>query len=182
MIGRLRLGYLAMALLAVGQGGCLLVAAGVAGGATAAYLYHSGKVCRIYNAAFADAIAATRTALGELGMEVTGEEQSKAGEAFLESRTADGERVRIYLDLQPSKFPAEGALTRICVRVATFGDHPVSNRILDQVSAHLVPANMLAVPPPVLPAQPTAPPQPTPLPAPRPLDPPAQTAPPPLAP
>ena len=54
----------------------------------------------------------------------------------MECTAANGDRVRIYLDIIDG--PAEGPVTRICVRVATFGDYALSERILNQVGAHLV--------------------------------------------
>jgi hypothetical protein len=54
------------------------------------------------------------------------------------------------LDSIPSRIPAEGMLTRISIRVGTFGDHPVSERVLYQVGAHLVPNSvMLPTPGPI---------------------------------
>ncbi len=123
--------------VALGNAGCLLVAAGVAGGAAASYAYYQGKLCMAYDANFDDTRSAVHTALNELGMPLVKEEQEKS-ETFIESRTADGDRVRIYLDVIKSPIPAEGPLTRVCIRVAMFGDHPVSHRIFDQFGAHLV--------------------------------------------
>jgi hypothetical protein len=129
--------YLIVAVAAMCQGGCLLVAAGAAGGAYAGYAYYQGRICQSYVANFEDAWAATHTALGELGMPVLSEEhQTNCG--VIKTQTSDGDRVRIALDVIPSRIPAEGSLTRICVRVGTFGDHPVSERVLYQVGAHLV--------------------------------------------
>jgi len=115
----------------------LLVAAGAASGAYAGYAYYQGRLCQSYVANFEDAWAATHTALGELGMPIIGEErQTNCG--VIKTQTSDGDRVRIALDVIPSRIPAEGPLTRICVRVGTFGDHPVSERVLYQVGAHLI--------------------------------------------
>jgi hypothetical protein len=125
--------------LALANSGCLLAVAGAAGGAAAGYAYCKGKLCDTYTASCDDTWAATRTALAELAMPIVKEER-KASEGFIESRTADGERVRIYLQAETSRIPAEGQITRVCVRVATFGDHPVSDRILSQVGLHLAPA------------------------------------------
>jgi hypothetical protein len=134
-------------LVCLANSGCLLATAGVAGGAVAGYAYYKGKVCDTYNANWDDTWAATRTALGELGMPIVKEER-KGSEGFLESRTADGQRVRIYVEDEMSRFPAEGKISRVSVRVAIFGDGPVSNRVLDQVGAHLAPAPLLAAPAP----------------------------------
>src|SRR5438445_12808598 len=73
-------------------------------------------------------------------------EERNADGGFLESRTADNETVRIYVDALPSKIPAEGSLSRVSVRVATFGDKQFSNRLLDQVGLHLVPAGVALQP------------------------------------
>jgi hypothetical protein len=176
--------YLALGLTALANGGCLWIAAGAAGGAALGYAYHEGKVCHSFNANLEDAGAAVHAALAELGMPVVKEEQSP-GEGFLLSQTAHGAKVRIYLSQRFSTFQAEGPVTCICVRVATFGDHDVSARLINQVGMHLVPAG--------LPVPPMAPPPPAPANVPQhqapvaipPAGPaafaPPQTAPPPLA-
>jgi hypothetical protein len=131
--------YLLLAASALTNCGCLLVAAGAAGGAAAGYAYVKGKVCDTYNANLNDTWAATHTALAELGMQVIQEEREGDG-GVITSRTADGDRVRINIIALDSRIPAEGRVTRVCVRVATFGDHPVSNSVLDQIGRHLAPA------------------------------------------
>src|SRR4051812_16631340 len=138
--GWINLAYLILAGIALVNGGFLWIAAGCAGGAAVGYAYVNGKGCQTFNAAFDDAWAAARTALVGLGMPLDSEQRESSGWGTIESHTADGERVRIHLDALASKFPAEGPLTRISVRVATFGDHPVSYRLLDQIGAHLVAA------------------------------------------
>jgi hypothetical protein len=55
-------------------------------------------------------------------------------------------------------------MTRVGVRVATFGDEPFSQRLLEQVGLHLVPAAPMgppvpAVPPPLTPAAARTPPE-----------------------
>jgi hypothetical protein len=131
--------YLVLVVLTLANSGCLLAVAGAAGGAAVGYAYYMGKLCETFGASFDDTWAATRTALAELAMPIVKEER-KASEGFIESRTADGECVRIHLQAETSKIPAEGQITRVCVRVATFGDHPVSDRVLNQVGVHLAPA------------------------------------------
>src|SRR5947208_15112349 len=169
-----RAACLLLAVAAAGQSGCLLVAAGAAGGAAAGYAYYNGRVCQSFVANFEDAWAATHAALGELGMPVLSEER-QTGCGIIKTQTSDGDRIRIALDVIPSRIPAEGSLTRICVRVATFGDHPVSERILCQVGAHLV-ASPVPIPLPTSGPRPVAnaPGSDVPIPAP------GQTAEPPL--
>jgi len=140
-----RAACLLLAVAAAGQSGCLLVAAGAAGGAAAGYAYYNGRVCQSFVANFEDAWAATHAALGELGMPVLSEER-QTGCGIIKTQTSDGDRIRVAVDVIPSRIPAEGSLTRICIRVATFGDHPVSERILCQVGAHLV-ASPFTLPP-----------------------------------
>ena len=167
--------WLLLAAAALVNGGCLVAAAGVAAGAGAAgYFYYNGLLYRDYHANLADSLAAVRSSLVELQFPIS-EEKTDTGSAFLKTRTNDGYTVRIYMDMVPSPIPAEGAMTRIGVRVGFGGDEGVSGRILDQVSRHLVPPTML-------PGQsvPVAPPsRSASLGAPRPA---GETSPPPLAP
>lgn len=129
--------FLVVAVFAIGQGGCLWIAAGAAAGGAAGYAYYKGKTCQSFVANFEDAWAATHTALAELGMTIKKEERH-LDNGVIKTETSDGDRVRIALDAIPSRIPAEGILTKICVRVGTFGDHSVSERVLYQVSVHLV--------------------------------------------
>jgi len=128
------------ALLAIVNSGCLAAAVGAcaAGAGMTANAYVKGKVCHLYVADLNDAVAATHAALSELGLPLE-KEHVKPNSAVLRTRTGDGDRVRIILASEPSRIPADGAMTRISVRVGTFGDHPLSDRILMQIGAHLVP-------------------------------------------
>lgn len=141
--GGRRLLFSALALLALVHGGCLWIAAGAAGGAAVGAAYYYGKDCQAFPSSLDDSAAATRTALADLGMPVL-EEQREGGSAFIKSQTGDGDPVRVYLDPEGSKFPADGPLTKLTVRVGAFGDHPVSNRVLDQIGAHLAPAALVS--------------------------------------
>jgi hypothetical protein len=172
-------GQLLLLLAALANTGCIVAAAGVAGGAVAGYAFCKGKVCGAYTASCDDTWAATRTALSELGMPILKEER-KATEGYIESRTADGDRIKIYLQSDVSKIPAEGQVTYVCVRIAVFGDRPVSERILDQVGLHLAPVSWpggTAPPPAALGSVQTAGAT-----SPSPASPPQATGPPPLLP
>jgi hypothetical protein len=174
-------GYVALGLTALVNGGCLVAAAGVAGGAALGYVYHEGKVSQTYNASLDDSTAAAHAALTELGMPLLKEEHTP-GEDFLLSHTADGDKVRIYLSQHASKFQAEGPLTCVGVRVATFGNYDASARLLSQIGAHLAPPP--GQPPPLPLPAPAIPPQaraPAAAPQPGPPGAPPQTPPPPLA-
>jgi hypothetical protein len=133
------LGMLALGLAVLLNAGCIVAAvgAGAAGAAVAGYAYCNGLLYRDYPATLADSAAAVRTSLLELQFPIV-EEKSDTGTAFVKTRTGDGHIVRIYLDIVPSAIPAEGALTRVGIRVGFSGDEAVSARILDQVSRHLV--------------------------------------------
>src|SRR5262249_44570997 len=125
---------------------CWWVAAGAAADGAAGYAYYKGKTCQSFPAGFEDTWAATRTALSELGMAIVKEERNQ-DTGTIKTQTSDGDRVRIVLEVIPSRIPAEGMLTRVCVRVGTFGDHPVSERVLSQIGAHLT-TGPIVMPPP----------------------------------
>ena len=170
-----RAGMLVLLALALGSAGCLAAAVGAAaaGGAAAGYIYYKGALYRDYPAGLADSQSAVRAALADLQLPLVGEEVG-TDQVEVTSRTGDGSTITVYLDLLPTRIPAEGPVTRISVRVGLTGDQDVSARVLDQVSARL-----------------TAPPAPaattrlTPVPAPPspvvPASAPPQTPPPPLA-
>ncbi len=150
------LACLALAATALANGGCLVAAAGAAAGAgVAGYAYYKGKVCQEYNASLDDTLAATRTALVELGLPVEGEQRDGAT-AFIEGRTGTDNRFRLDFDVVTSPIPVEGPLTRVGVRVGVFGDSTLSDRILAQIGTHLVAGpRPPTAPPPLGPIQPT---------------------------
>jgi hypothetical protein len=134
--------WLLGALFALGQSGCLLVAAATAaGGAAVGYAYYKGKVSQAYYANFDDAWAATLAAMSELGLPVLRQERGPASGRI--DSWISGDTVVIRLD-EIEGAAREGALTRISVRVGTFGDHPLSARVLAQIGAHLVPSEAIA--------------------------------------
>jgi hypothetical protein len=170
--------WLTVATIALAQSGCLAAAAGVAAGGAAGYAYWQGRVGRDYVASRDDVWNALHTSLTELQMPIV-KENHDADEDQIDSKTADGDTVKIYVVVKKSPIPAEGDISRVSVRVATFGDTVVSSRLLDQVDRHLAPAAPGTPPPPLALGQPQpangAPPPPAPV------GPPPQTPPPPLA-
>jgi hypothetical protein len=134
---QVKLTYVALAGVTLAGGGCLAAAAGAAGGAAVGYVYYKGKVTHSFNAGFNDTWAATQQSLAELGMPVLQQERQPSS-GWIESRTNAGDRVRIALDQTMSPIPMDGVLTQVGVRVATFGDEPLSERLLSQIGAHLV--------------------------------------------
>jgi len=174
------LGAVLLGLVLVTQTGCLWVAAGAAaGGAVATCVYLSTPVSHEYPTDIDHGVAATRTALTELGFTIQKQKHDAAG-ADVETETTDHTRIRIHLEPLTSPIPAEGVATRIAVRVGTFGDEQVSDKIIEQISLHLVPPAQLQH------GQPLAPiPVPVPGATAPPIRPaalqPGETAPPPLA-
>jgi hypothetical protein len=162
-VGRLLL--LGVAGAALVNGGCLAAAAAGAagGGAAALYAYQRGRLYRDYPASLTDTTAAVRTSLAELQFP-PGTEKSDGGTFIFETKTTDGAKVRVFLEAETSRVPAEGPVTSVTVRVGAFGDDKVSARILDQVSLHLVvppAAQSASSPPPIARPTPPRPPETT---------------------
>ena len=146
-LSRARIAFFLIGAVALGQAGCLAAAATCAAGGVAGYAYYNAKVTRDFAANREDVWSAAHASLRELQMPI-GKVESNDEEWILESQTADGDKVRITLEMQKSPIQAEGNLTHVGVHIATFGDSVVSNRILDQIGLHLVPASNLGTPPP----------------------------------
>lgn len=150
--------YLTVAAATVGSSGCLAVAAGVAAGGAAGYMYARGRVCDIYATDLETARGAVRTAVADLGMTVE-REDAEAASATLYAHSLQGESIKI--DLKPTAPVGLAPTTRICVRVKTFGDHPLSEQIHAQIAARLgVPAGPLTPVPAPTAAPPLAGPAP----------------------
>jgi len=130
------------ALLLLLNAGCLAVAAGAAGAGAATYVYMKGKVCQEYAATYADTMKAVETGLKELGFPVDHQEQTGSTGQVLSRTRDDNTTITIDLTTLPSRIPAEGSVTRVCVRVGTFGDQTLSERILTQIGGHLVPVGL----------------------------------------
>ncbi len=135
---------LALGLLLPGASGCLVVAAGAAGGAVVGYAYYKGEVLSDFSAPFADTLAATRGALADLGTTVE-KEDGAAGAVTLHGRTAGGDNVKVTVI-------SRTAATEVGVRVGVFGNTAVSERTLDQVGARLNAAGPLRPVPAAAPA------------------------------
>jgi hypothetical protein len=140
--------YVTLAAITLGQAGCLVAAvgAGAAGAGAAGYFYAQGKVCDEFSASFDEAWAATLKAMGELSLPIKTQLRDTNLSGDLESVTSDGEAIRIHIETRPAKIPADGSISKICVRVGTWGDYPVSEKIIHQVSAHLAPPKAVPVP------------------------------------
>jgi hypothetical protein len=165
--------YLGIAALALGNAGCLVAAAGGAAAGVAGYAYYKGKVSRTFVAKVEDVQLATRKALAELQMPILKDEGNPKG-GQIDARAGD-DTIAITLEAQDSPIAGEASVTQVGIRVATFGNSGLSERILDQISFHLVPPAVVPAPPNLAVPPPLAPiPQP-------PAPPPSQSAAPPLA-
>jgi Protein of unknown function (DUF3568) len=165
-----RVAHLLIMAVALANSGCLAAAIGgvAAAGGVAGYAYYKGGLAKDFNASVDNSWAAAKTSLQELQLPVVAEKRTDNG-GFIDSRTGDGQNVRISFETLPVKIPAEGPRTDISVRAAgLFGDRPLSERVLAQISGHLAPAPPLASAPPPgglvpavveTPAPPVAPPQ-----------------------
>jgi hypothetical protein len=132
----------------VANAGCLAATVGAVGAAGAGYAYYRGNVTRYFQAGYDDTRAAVYATLTELRLPITGEDRvAMAG--WVEALTAVGDRVHVSIETMPTSIPADGPQTRVGVRVGTFGDQVLSDRILHQVASHLV-----SSPRPVAPAAP----------------------------
>jgi len=129
-----------LATVAILSSGCLAAAAAVGAGGATAYAYYKGEVLQEYPASINDLMLATRDALRDLQLPIDDQGQT-TNTAFFVCRLADQSRVRIDMESFPSPIPAEKVVTRVSVRVATFGDKPASERIHYHIGRYLAPKN-----------------------------------------
>jgi hypothetical protein len=133
-----RIAYALLAVLALANGGCLVAAGAAAAGAgVAGFAYAKGKVCHTFSAPFEETWAATRQSMTELKLPIVAEERETNVSGSIKSQASDGSSVRVYVEAETSDTPGQGPQTRVCVRAGTFGDYPISDRILSQVSTHV---------------------------------------------
>ncbi len=151
-----RLASLLVAFALASSAGCAVAVIGACAGAgTLGYMYYNGVLYRDYTASLAVTAQATKTALRQLEFPIV-KEKTDTGTASIQTRTADGNNVTVYLNVVPSSIPAEGAVTRVGIRVGFSGDDVVSAKILDEISRQISPSAGIAPAPP--PATPTPPP------------------------
>jgi hypothetical protein len=129
--------------LLVSNSGCLAVALGVgaaAGAGAGGYMYMQAEVLHDYHADFDQTWEATKFALGDLQMPLLQAERDHDSGKIV-TQTGDGDKITIKLEPQAARIPAEGKWTHVGVRVGIWGDTPLSERIIRQIDAHLVPVN-----------------------------------------
>jgi hypothetical protein len=142
-----RLIGLTAALLALGNAGCVMLAATAVGGGAVGLAYVNGKVTDTFDAPLDATAVATRSALQDLGLPQESEQFGKAhGE--VNSRTGTERQIQIDLDAITPAVPADPTKTKVGVRVVAFGDEALSRRVLDQIQYRLRnPAPVSAAPP-----------------------------------
>ncbi len=133
--------FVLLAAMTMANGGCLAAAGVAAAGAAGAggYAYMKGKVSYTFNSSVEDTWSAARKSLAEMQMPILEEERQNTQSGFFRSETTDGTAVRIYLEAVEDEGPPPTRGTEVTVRVGTFGDYTVSDHILRQLSAHLIP-------------------------------------------
>jgi hypothetical protein len=126
---RLRLlAALLAAMPVVWTSGCLAVAAGAAGAGAVAWV--RGELDATLANRFDDVDAAANRALQQLGFAKVNEGKSSV-DAEITARTGQDKKIVIRLDRTAD------TLTRVRVRVGTFGDETLSRLILDKIKANL---------------------------------------------
>ena len=122
--------YVALAALAVGASGCLLFVAGAAAGAgVGTYAYVSGELETSEAVKLSKAYNATLAAMKDLSYTVT-EKQINALDGKVVARAAGDKRIQVTLK------KTSDTVTRIDIRVGTFGDETLSRHILDKIKSH----------------------------------------------
>lgn len=135
--GRDGLFGLLLVVLCLGQCGCLLALAG-AGAGVGAYAYHKGQSKACFPSDFASAWHATRHSLHALGLPIT-DERYAGLQGTIEARTGDNRRVVVKLRSFAAPIPNDGFRTEVAVRIGTFGDEAVGERILTEIGLRLNP-------------------------------------------
>jgi hypothetical protein len=121
----------AMLLVACCQSGCTALVIGGAGAAgVAGYAYMKGECDRTYPYPIAQTFPAVRDAVASMGLPVVKEAVDELS-GRLESRTADGQKVTIELE------PIGPAVTKVEIRIGTFGDENAARQILARIDERL---------------------------------------------
>jgi hypothetical protein len=125
------------------NGGCLAATVGAVGAAGAGYAYYRGNITREFAATYDDTRAAVYTSFAAMGMPIVGEERT-GNMGSVTGITGVGDRVQVSIDHLPAVIPADGPRTRVGVRVGTFGDQSLSDRLLHEVAGRLQPGSSRA--------------------------------------
>lgn len=141
---------ISFAALALSQAGCLVLAAGAAGGGAVAWGVTRGTIHREFDAGVEATAAATQSALQDLNLPV---ERPYANPTYGEIDSTLPSGGPILLTLKSTSAGLTTApTTRVEVHIKVFGDKEMSERILDQIGYRLKnpappPAPTSALPP-----------------------------------
>jgi len=116
-----------MAIIVVTQSGCLVAAAGAAGGTVA---YMKGDVEAVVEGNVEQTFNATKAAMDELKMPLLAT-WSSAMEGHVEARVGTDNKATVNINGQSEK------LSKVSIRVGTFGDQGLSQAILEKIKANL---------------------------------------------
>ena len=132
-----------VSLIPLTQTGCLLVAAAAGTGATVAYM--RGDTEATLDSTPDKVTAASKAALEDLKIVIVSSNASGL-DGDVVGRTAGDDKVHIVVKAQGER------TSSISIRIGTFGDQAVSNRILVKITEKLNAANTAATPNPLSPA------------------------------
>jgi len=117
-----------MAIVVVTQSGCLVAAAAGAAGGTVAYM--KGDVEAVVDGGVEQTFNATKAAMDELKLPLLAT-WANAMEAHVEARVGTDNKATVNINGQSEK------LSKVSIRVGTFGDQGLSQAILEKIKANL---------------------------------------------
>jgi hypothetical protein len=117
-----------MSLILVTQSGCLVAAAAGAAGGTVAYM--KGDVEAVVDAGVERTFNATKAAMDDLKLPLMAN-WANAMEAHVEARVGTDNKATVNITGQSDK------LSKVSIRVGTFGDQGLSQAILEKIKANL---------------------------------------------
>lgn len=117
-----------LAIIAMTQSGCLVAAAAGAAGGTVAYV--KGDVEAVVEGNVEQTFNATKAAMDELKMPLLATWAS-AMEGHVEARVGTDNKATVNINGQSEK------LSKVSIRVGTFGDQGLSQAILEKIKANL---------------------------------------------
>jgi len=117
-----------MVVILVSQSGCLVAAAAGAAGGTVAYM--KGDVEAVVEGNVEQTFNATKAAMDELKLPLMAT-WANAMEAHVEARVGTDNKATVNINGQSEK------LSKVSIRVGTFGDQGLSQAILEKIKANL---------------------------------------------
>ncbi|HEV8291914.1 MAG TPA: DUF3568 family protein [Tepidisphaeraceae bacterium] len=117
-----------MAIIVVTQSGCLVAAAAGAAGGTVAYM--KGDVEAVVDGNVDQTFNATKAAMDELKLPLLAT-WSNAMEAHIEARVGTDNKATVNINGQSER------ISKVSIRVGTFGDQGLSQAILEKIKANL---------------------------------------------